>query len=94
MKEFWTYTGLRLLTLLATFGVVAGLWQLVFGNVNIFYAVIIAFVVSGILAYFVLDPWRRRFAARVETRAARTLEAMRAKEDAEVDSQEARSADK
>lgn len=94
MKEFWTYTGLRLLTLLATFGVVAGIWQLATGSVNYFFAIIVAFVISGILAYFVLDPWRRQLAARVETRAARTIQAMQAKEDAEVDSQESSRADR
>lgn len=94
MKEFWTYTGLRFLTLLATFGIVAGIWHLVAGGVNFFFAVIVAFMVSGIMAYFVLDPWRRQLAARVEERAGRTIEAMRSKEDVEIDGQEPRPADK
>ncbi|HEY9353162.1 MAG TPA: DUF4229 domain-containing protein [Nocardioides sp.] len=87
MKEFWIYTGLRLLSLLATFGIVAGIWSLVAGEVDIFFAVILAFVISGVLSFFVLDPQRRAFAEKVETRAAKAVEAARAKEDAEIDSE-------
>lgn len=86
MKEFWIYTGLRLLSLVATFGIVAGVWSLVAGEVDIFLAVIVAFVISGILSFFVLDPQRRAFAEKVEARAAKAVEAARAKEDAEIDS--------
>jgi hypothetical protein len=87
MKEFWIYTGLRLLSLLATFGIVAGIWSLVAGEVDIFFAVIVAFVISGVLSFFVLDPQRRAFAEKVEARAAKAVEAARAKEDAEIDSE-------
>ncbi|GGR60640.1 hypothetical protein J2S40_004450 [Nocardioides luteus] len=86
MKEFWIYTGLRLLSLVATFGIVAGIWSLVAGEVNLFFAIILAFVISGILSFFVLDPQRRAFAEKVEARAARAVEAARAKEDDEIDS--------
>ena len=81
------YTGLRLLSLVATFGIVAGIWSLVAGEVNIFFAVIIAFVVSGVVSYFVLDPQRRAFAEKVEARASKAVEAARAKEDSEIDSE-------
>jgi len=87
MKEFWIYTGLRLLSLLATFGIVAGIWSLVAGEVDIFFSVIVAFVISGVLSFFVLDPQRRAFAEKVEARAAKAVEAARAKEDAEIDSE-------
>lgn len=87
MKEFWIYTGLRLLSLVATFGIVAGIWSLVAGKVDIFFAVILAFVISGVLSFFVLDPQRRAFAEKVEARAAKAVEAARAKEDAEIDSE-------
>lgn len=87
MKEFWIYTGLRLLSLVATFGIVAGIWSLVAGEVDIFFAVIVAFVISGVLSFFVLDPQRRAFAEKVEARAAKAVEAARAKEDAEIDSE-------
>lgn len=87
MKEFWIYTGLRLLSLVATFGIVAGVWSLVAGEVDIFFAVILAFLISGALSFFVLDPQRRAFAEKVEARAAKAVEAARAKEDAEIDSE-------
>lgn len=86
MKEFWIYTGLRLLSLVATFGIVAGIWSLVAGEVNLFFAVILAFLISGALSFFVLDPQRRAFAEKVEARAAKAVEAARAKEDDEIDS--------
>lgn len=87
MKEFWIYTGLRLLSLVATFGIVAGIWSLVAGEVNLFFAIILAFVISGVLSFFVLDPQRRAFAEKVEARAARAVEAARAKEDDEIDAE-------
>ena len=87
MTEFWIYTGLRLLSLVATFGIVAGIWSLVAGEVDIFFSVILAFVISGVLSFFVLDPQRRAFAEKVEARAAKAVEAARAKEDAEIDSE-------
>ncbi|MEI7055971.1 DUF4229 domain-containing protein [Nocardioides sp. CCNWLW239] len=94
MKEFWIYTGLRLLSLVATFGIVAGVWSLVAGEVDIFFAVIVAFVISGVLSFFVLDPQRRAFAEKVEARAAKAVEAARAKEDAEIDTEmDAKAAD-
>ena len=87
MKEFWIYTGLRLLSLVATFGIVAGIWSLVAGEVDIFFAVIVAFLISGVLSFFVLDPQRRAFAEKVEARAAKAVEAARAREDSEIDSE-------
>ena len=87
MKEFWIYTGLRLLSLVATFGVVAGIWSLVAGEVDIFLSVILAFVISGVLSFFVLDPQRRAFAEKVEARASKAVDAARAKEDSEIDSE-------
>ncbi|MFI5624704.1 DUF4229 domain-containing protein [Nocardioides sp. NPDC051685] len=87
MKEFWIYTGLRLLSLVATFGIVAGIWSLVAGEVNLFFAVILAFLISGALSFFVLDPQRRAFAEKVEARAAKAVAAARAKEDGEIDSE-------
>ncbi|MGH3351472.1 MAG: DUF4229 domain-containing protein [Nocardioides sp.] len=87
MKEFWIYTGLRLLSLVATFGIVAGIWSLITGEVDIFFAVILAFVISGALSFFVLDPQRRAFAEKVEARASKAVQAARAKEDAEIDAE-------
>ena len=86
MKEFAVYTGLRLLMFAATFGVVIGLWLVIAGEANIFGAVLIAFVGSGIGSYFLLNRQREAFAQRVERRAERATQAfeqMRAKEDAD-----------
>ena len=84
MKEFVVYTGLRLLMLVATFGIVIGVWLVVADSANIFVAIIIAFVVSGVGSYFLLNRPREALAQQVETRAARATKAfeqMKAKED-------------
>ncbi len=84
MKEFWTYTGLRIALFVASFGVVAGVWMLVADEVPLLWAVVIAFVVSGVASYVLLNPQREAFARRVEARAARAsaaFEASKAKED-------------
>ena len=86
MKEFWVYTALRLVLFLASLGIVVGVWVLIAGEFNLFVAIIIAFVVSGIGSYYVLDPQREAFARRVQSRAEKAsskLEEMRSKEDAD-----------
>ena len=86
MKEFWVYTGLRVLLFLASLGIVVGAWFLVAGEVPVVWAVIVAFLMSGVGSYFVLNVQRARFAQRVERRAERMtskIEEMRAKEDAD-----------
>lgn len=85
MKEFVVYTALRIVLFLASFGVVVGLMALVFGGrYNLFWAVVLAFLVSGVGSYFILDRQRRAFAVRVEERAARAaaaFEQRKARED-------------
>ena len=84
MKEFAVYTGLRLLMFAATFGIVIGVWLLVGDKANIFVAVVLAFVVSGIGSYFLLNKPREALAQRVEVRAERATKAFeerKAKED-------------
>jgi hypothetical protein len=86
VKEFVVYTGLRLLMFAATLGVVLGVWVLVADKANIFVAVIVAFIVSGLGSYFLLNGQREAFARRVDARAARATKAfdeMRAREDVE-----------
>jgi ABC-type bacteriocin/lantibiotic exporter with double-glycine peptidase domain len=86
VKEFWVYTALRVLLFLASLAIVLGVWVLIAGEFNLFFAVIIAFVLSGIGSYFVLDAQREAFARRVQTRAEKAsskLEEMRSKEDAD-----------
>jgi uncharacterized membrane protein YfcA len=86
VREFVVYTGLRLLMLVATFGIVIGVWLTVADSANIFVAIIIAFVLSGVGSYFLLNRPREAFAQRVESRAARASKAFeerKAKEDVE-----------
>jgi len=84
MKEFAVYTGLRLLMFGATFGIIVGVWLLVGEEANIFVAVVVGFVVSGIGSFFLLNRPREALAQRVEVRAERASKAFeerKAKED-------------
>jgi hypothetical protein len=84
VKEFVVYTGLRLLLFGATFGIVIGIWLAIAGTANVFACVAIAFVVSGVGSYFLLNSQREAFARRVELRAERATQAFdarRARED-------------
>jgi uncharacterized membrane protein len=86
VKEFVVYTALRVLLFVASFGVVLGLWALLADAVPLLWVVVIAFVLSGIASYFLLNRPRAAFAARVEERAARAtaaFEERRAREDAD-----------
>lgn len=86
MKEFVVYTALRLLLLVGTFALVVGLWVLLADEVDLFWAVVLSFVISGVGSYFLLDRQRSAFARRVEARAeraSRAFEQMKAKEDAD-----------
>jgi len=84
VKEFAVYTLLRLVVLVATFAIVAGIWIAAAGSLNWVATVLIAFIVSGLASFKLLNRQRSAFAARVEERAARTVtafEEMKAKED-------------
>lgn len=86
MKEFWIYTLLRVVLFFASLGVVVGLWFLIAGQVPVLWAVVIAFVMSGLGSYFLLNGPREALARRVQTRAeamTARIEEMRAKEDVE-----------
>lgn len=86
MREFVVYTVLRLLLLVGTFAIVLGVWFLLADEVNLFWAVVLSFVISGVGSYFLLDRQRSAFASRVEARAERAskaFEEMKAKEDAD-----------
>ena len=76
---------MRIALFLASFGVVVGVMALVFdGRYNLFWAVILAFLISGIASYFILNRQREAFARRVEARASRAsaaFEERKARED-------------
>jgi predicted PurR-regulated permease PerM len=84
VKEFVVYTGLRLLVLAATLAVVSGIWLLATDTVDVFWAVVISFVVSGVVSWFLLNRPRQALARHVEARAERATKAFeqrKAKED-------------
>ncbi len=84
MKEFVVYTALRLLLFAATFAVVLGLAALLSDAINVTWVLVIAFVISGVGSYFLLDRQREAFARRVEVRAQRAtakFEERRSRED-------------
>ncbi len=86
MKEFWIYTGLRILLFLGSLAVVAGIWAAAAGDVEMVWAVVIAFLISGVGSYFLLARQREAFAQRVDARAQKAsakIEEMRSKEDAD-----------
>ncbi len=84
VKAFWIYTTLRVLLFVATAAVVFGIWLAISGSAQILPVLVIAFLLSGIASYFLLDPQRSAFARQVDERAhraAQKFEEMRAKED-------------
>jgi hypothetical protein len=88
VKEFVIYTGLRLLLLASSFAIIAGIWLAVTDELPLLWPILLAFLVSGVASYFLLNPQRERFARRVEERAARAtaaFEQMKAREDGPED---------
>jgi hypothetical protein len=86
VKEFLVYTGLRILLFIAMVALVVGVWSLLDGDgrINVLWPVVIAFALSGVASYFLLNRQRDAFARKVEERAARAsaaFEERRAKED-------------
>jgi membrane protein implicated in regulation of membrane protease activity len=86
VKAFWIYTGLRLLLFAATAAVVFGVWLALAGSAPIMWVLVVAFLLSGVASFFLLNPQRADFARQVDARAQRAaekFEEMRAKEDAD-----------
>ena len=85
VKEFWTYTLLRIALFLGSAGIVYGVWVMVADTVpSMLVVVVVGFVVSGVGSYFVLNPQREAFARRVDERARRAsarIEELKSKED-------------
>jgi multisubunit Na+/H+ antiporter MnhE subunit len=83
VKEFVVYTLLRLTLFAATFAIVAGIWALAANSFSWIPVLVIAFVISGIASYFLLNPQRTAFASKVEQRADNAIERARSREDAD-----------
>ena len=84
MKEFWIYTLMRLGLFVGSFAIVFGVWFVATGDVPVVWVVVIAFLVSGVASYFLLERQREQFAVKVEGRAAKVtqkIDEQRAKED-------------
>jgi hypothetical protein len=86
VKEFWIYTGLRLLFFAASVIVVGGIWLAATDSANVMWVLIISLVTSGLASYFLLGRQRTALAHHVDERARRAtekFEEMKAKEDAD-----------
>jgi Protein of unknown function (DUF4229) len=87
VKEFWTYTGLRIGLFLAAAAVTWGIYALVADRtINLLVVILVAAIVSSVLSWKLLAGPRNRFAASVDARASRAaarFEEMRSREDAE-----------
>ncbi len=84
VKEFVIYTGMRIGLFISSLVVVIGVWMLIADQVPILWAVVIAFALSGIGSYFLLNRQREAFARRVEGRAQKLsarYDEMKTKED-------------
>ncbi|MDQ1106515.1 intracellular septation protein A [Nocardioides zeae] len=86
MKQFVTYTLMRLALFVVVYAVVLGVWTLVFGSGPLIQLppLIIAMLISGIVAFVLLDEQREAFAERVDARAKRvssSYEKSRSRED-------------
>jgi uncharacterized membrane protein len=84
VKEFWTYTGLRLLLFAGSVIVVGGIWLAVTDSANVMWVLLISLAFSGLASYFLLGRQRRALAHHVDERARRATEKfdeLKAKED-------------
>lgn len=84
MKEFWVYTGLRLLFFAASVVVVGGIWLAVNDSANLMWVLVISLVISGLASLFLLGRQRTALARHVDDRARRAtekFEELKAKED-------------
>jgi CHASE1-domain containing sensor protein len=84
VKEFWIYTGLRLLLFAGSVAVVGGIWLAISASANVMWVLIIALVISGVASYLLLGRQRTALAQHVDDRARRVttrIEELKAKED-------------
>jgi hypothetical protein len=84
VKEFWVYTGLRLMFFAASVIVVGGIWLAVTDSANLMWVLLISLVISGVASLFLLGRQRSALAQHVDQRARRATERfdeLKAKED-------------
>lgn len=84
MKEFWIYTGLRLLLFAASVVVVGGIWLAVTDSANVMWVLIVSLVISGLASFLLLGRQRAALARHVDERARKAtekFEELKAKED-------------
>jgi uncharacterized membrane protein len=85
VKEFLVYTSARLGLFITTYAIIFGIYVLVAGTpVPVLWPLLLAAVISAVLSIYLLKGMRERFAAKVQSRAARMsqrFEEMKAKED-------------
>ena len=95
MKEFLVYTGLRLALFAGSLAIILGVWSVLSadGSVPLVWAAVLAFLVSGIASYFLLNAHRERFAQKVSARAERATAAFEQRRAAEDAAEEAAARD-
>ena len=71
MKQFWIYNLMRLVVLIASLAIVIGVWSLLADEVPLLWALVVAFLLSGVTSWFVLAPQRQALALVLEERAGR-----------------------
>lgn len=86
VKEFAVYTALRLALFVASYALVAGIYLLVTSGdgLPMLWPFVVAFAISGIASYFLLNGPREAFARRVEERAAQAsarMQQVKSRED-------------
>jgi hypothetical protein len=84
VKEFWVYTGLRLLFFAASVIVVGGAWLAFDESANVMWVLLISLVISGLASYLLLGKQRAALAQHVDDRARRAtarFDELKAKED-------------
>ncbi len=86
MKPFLAYTGARLGLFLVAYGAIIGVYLLLGGGtpIPLFWPLLLAALLSGVLSAFLLRGLRERFSGVVQQRAdrmSRRFEEMKAKED-------------
>lgn len=74
MKQFWIYNLMRFVMLLTSLVIVIGVWSLLADEVPFLWALIVAFVISGVSSWFLLAPQREALALVLQERSTKASE--------------------